>query len=162
MYVRVSGMPHASISDVLVFRLQIRLIVLLIVYSSGYSLLRDPHHNKGLAFTFKERDAHYIRGLLPPVVMSQELQVRHISSVFWSFSLSLVIIILLNFSNLTYSGEETVAQYPPVSTPTAEVLGLDGPCGDFLTPHCFPVVEAVGAYCLDAQHEYIMIAIPRT
>ncbi|KAG5559289.1 hypothetical protein RHGRI_008990 [Rhododendron griersonianum] len=109
--------------------------------ASGYSLLRDPHHNKGLAFTFKERDAHYIRGLLPPVVMSQELQVRHISSVFWSFSLSLVIIILLNFSNLTYSGEETVAQYPPVSTPTAEVHGLDGPCGDFLTPHCFPVVE---------------------
>ncbi|KAG5559287.1 hypothetical protein RHGRI_008990 [Rhododendron griersonianum] len=48
--------------------------------ASGYSLLRDPHHNKGLAFTFKERDAHYIRGLLPPVVMSQELQVRHISS----------------------------------------------------------------------------------
>ncbi|KAG5559288.1 hypothetical protein RHGRI_008990 [Rhododendron griersonianum] len=42
--------------------------------ASGYSLLRDPHHNKGLAFTFKERDAHYIRGLLPPVVMSQELQ----------------------------------------------------------------------------------------
>ncbi|KAH7853679.1 hypothetical protein Vadar_005451 [Vaccinium darrowii] len=42
--------------------------------ASGYSLLRDPHHNKGLAFTEKERDAHYIRGLLPPVVMSQELQ----------------------------------------------------------------------------------------
>ncbi|KAE9464485.1 hypothetical protein C3L33_03607, partial [Rhododendron williamsianum] len=75
MYVRVFGMPHASIADVFVFRLQIRLIVLLlIVCSSGYSLLRDPHHNKGLAFTFKERDAHYIRGLLPPVVMSQELQ----------------------------------------------------------------------------------------
>jgi malate dehydrogenase (oxaloacetate-decarboxylating)(NADP+) len=42
--------------------------------ASGYSLLRDPHHNKGLAFTEKERDAHYIRGLLPPVVTSQELQ----------------------------------------------------------------------------------------
>ncbi|XP_058206708.1 NADP-dependent malic enzyme [Rhododendron vialii] len=45
-----------------------------ITVASGYSLLRDPHHNKGLAFTLKERDAHYIRGLLPPVVMSQELQ----------------------------------------------------------------------------------------
>ncbi|KAI8565470.1 hypothetical protein RHMOL_Rhmol03G0261900 [Rhododendron molle] len=75
MYVQLSGMSHASIADVLVFRLQIRLIVLLlIVCSSGYSLLRDPHHNKGLAFTLRERDAHYIRGLLPPVVMSQELQ----------------------------------------------------------------------------------------
>lgn len=44
--------------------------------ASGYSLMRDPHHNKGLAFTFKERDAHYLRGLLPPVVMSQDLQVK--------------------------------------------------------------------------------------
>lgn len=38
-------------------------------------MLRDPHHNKGLAFTEKERDAHYLRGLLPPVVVTQELQV---------------------------------------------------------------------------------------
>ncbi|XWS26359.1 hypothetical protein CRYUN_Cryun26dG0025800 [Craigia yunnanensis] len=42
--------------------------------ASGYSLMRDPRHNKGLAFTEKERDAHYLRGLLPPVVLSQELQ----------------------------------------------------------------------------------------
>nr|P37223.1 RecName: Full=NADP-dependent malic enzyme; Short=NADP-ME [Mesembryanthemum crystallinum]CAA45772.1 NADP-malic enzyme [Mesembryanthemum crystallinum] len=40
----------------------------------GHSLLRDPQHNKGLAFTEKERDAHFLRGLLPPVVLSQELQ----------------------------------------------------------------------------------------
>ncbi|ONI15756.1 hypothetical protein PRUPE_3G059400 [Prunus persica] len=44
--------------------------------ASGYTLIRDPHHNKGLAFTEKERDAHYLRGLLPPVVISQELQVK--------------------------------------------------------------------------------------
>ncbi|PKU87908.1 NADP-dependent malic enzyme, chloroplastic [Dendrobium catenatum] len=44
--------------------------------ASGYSLLRDPHHNKGLAFTEKERDAHYLRGLLPPTCLSQELQVK--------------------------------------------------------------------------------------
>jgi len=44
--------------------------------ASGYTLLRDPHHNKGLAFNDKERDAHYLRGLLPPVVVSQELQVK--------------------------------------------------------------------------------------
>uniref|UniRef100_A0ACD5VVB6 Uncharacterized protein n=1 Tax=Avena sativa TaxID=4498 RepID=A0ACD5VVB6_AVESA len=46
--------------------------------ASGYTLLRDPHHNKGLAFTEKERDAHYLRGLLPPAVVSQELQVKKI------------------------------------------------------------------------------------
>ncbi|XP_072981058.1 NADP-dependent malic enzyme-like [Typha angustifolia] len=44
--------------------------------ASGYTLLRDPHHNKGLAFSEKERDAHYLRGLLPPAVVSQELQVK--------------------------------------------------------------------------------------
>ncbi|XP_072953780.1 NADP-dependent malic enzyme [Typha angustifolia] len=42
--------------------------------ASGYTLLRDPHHNKGLAFTEKERDAHYLRGLLPPAIITQELQ----------------------------------------------------------------------------------------
>ncbi|XP_047330289.1 NADP-dependent malic enzyme [Impatiens glandulifera] len=42
--------------------------------ASGYTLLRNPFHNKGLAFTEKERDAHYLRGLLPPVVITQELQ----------------------------------------------------------------------------------------
>lgn len=45
---------------------------------SGYPLLRDPHFNKGLAFSEKERDAHYLRGLLPPVVVSQQLQVLHL------------------------------------------------------------------------------------
>ena len=45
------------------------------LYNSGYTLLRDPHHNKGLSFTEKERDAHYLRGLLPPAVVSQEPQV---------------------------------------------------------------------------------------
>ncbi|KAK4267404.1 hypothetical protein QN277_024190 [Acacia crassicarpa] len=44
--------------------------------ASGYTLLRDPHHNKGLAFTEKERDAHYLRGLLPPTTISQDTQVK--------------------------------------------------------------------------------------
>lgn len=42
--------------------------------ASGYSLLRDPHYNKGLAFTEQERDTHYLRGLLPPACLTQELQ----------------------------------------------------------------------------------------
>ncbi|KAG4961528.1 hypothetical protein AAZX31_13G335800 [Glycine max] len=44
--------------------------------ASGYTLLRDPHFNKGLAFTEDERDAHYLRGLLPPSVIPQETQVK--------------------------------------------------------------------------------------
>ncbi|GAB2227501.1 hypothetical protein Droror1_Dr00009323 [Drosera rotundifolia] len=46
--------------------------------ASGNSLLRDPNFNKGLAFTEKEREAHYLSGLLPPAIISQELQVRRI------------------------------------------------------------------------------------
>ncbi|GAA0141265.1 cytosolic NADP-malic enzyme-like protein [Lithospermum erythrorhizon] len=44
--------------------------------ASGYQLLRDPHYNKGLAFNDKERDAHYLRGLLPPAIVNHDLQVK--------------------------------------------------------------------------------------
>ncbi|CAN1219025.1 NADP-dependent malic enzyme, chloroplastic [Linum perenne] len=46
--------------------------------ASGYNLMRDPRHNKGSAFTEKERDAHYLRGLLPPAIFSQELQEKRL------------------------------------------------------------------------------------
>ncbi|KAH9301309.1 hypothetical protein KI387_012892 [Taxus chinensis] len=49
-----------------------------VTVASGCSLLRDPSYNKGLAFTEKERDTHYLRGLLPPVYLSQELQEKRL------------------------------------------------------------------------------------
>ncbi|MCC7263140.1 MAG: NAD-dependent malic enzyme [Candidatus Latescibacteria bacterium] len=41
----------------------------------GVHLLNDPVHNKGAAFTARERDALGLRGLLPPRINSQEQQV---------------------------------------------------------------------------------------
>ncbi|CAK9310674.1 unnamed protein product [Citrullus colocynthis] len=57
--------------------------------ASGYNLLRDPYHNKGLAFTEKERDAHYLRGLLPPTVISQDLQVKKLLNNLRQYQVSL-------------------------------------------------------------------------
>ncbi|XP_047266089.1 NADP-dependent malic enzyme, chloroplastic-like isoform X2 [Capsicum annuum] len=57
--------------------------------ASGYSLLRDPHYNKGLAFSEKERDSHYLSGLLPPVVVDQELQVKKVMNVLRQYDVPL-------------------------------------------------------------------------
>ncbi|KAG6740720.1 hypothetical protein POTOM_056188 [Populus tomentosa] len=57
--------------------------------ASGYTLLRDPHHNKGLAFTEKERDAHYLRGLLPPATISQQLQEKKLMNTIRQYQLPL-------------------------------------------------------------------------
>lgn len=53
------------------------MVVCFDVMASGLGLLRDPRYNKGLAFSEEERDQHYLRGLLPPTIISQELQVSH-------------------------------------------------------------------------------------
>ncbi|KAF9662574.1 hypothetical protein SADUNF_Sadunf18G0068400 [Salix dunnii] len=57
--------------------------------ASGYTLLRDPQHNKGLAFTEKERDAHYLRGLLPPATISQQLQEKKLLKTIRQYQLPL-------------------------------------------------------------------------
>ncbi|XP_066251747.1 NADP-dependent malic enzyme isoform X1 [Euwallacea similis] len=44
---------------------------------SGLDRLKNPGLNKGLAFTFEERQALGIHGLLPPRVKTQEEQVQH-------------------------------------------------------------------------------------
>ena len=47
-------------------------------FPRGSALLRDPKLNKGTAFTEHERDALGLRGLLPPHVGTQELQVARV------------------------------------------------------------------------------------
>ncbi|MGB5103260.1 MAG: NAD-dependent malic enzyme [Steroidobacteraceae bacterium] len=47
-------------------------------FPRGMSLLRDPHLNKGTAFTEQERDVLGLRGLLPPYICTMEDQVARV------------------------------------------------------------------------------------
>ncbi|XP_042389587.1 NADP-dependent malic enzyme [Zingiber officinale] len=60
-----------------------------VTVASGYSLLRDPRFNKGLAFTERERDSHYLRGLLPPTCSTQELQEKKLMNNIRQYQLPL-------------------------------------------------------------------------
>ncbi|KAM0045853.1 putative malate dehydrogenase (oxaloacetate-decarboxylating) (NADP(+)) [Helianthus debilis subsp. tardiflorus] len=57
--------------------------------SSGHTLLRDPRHNKGLAFTERERHAHYLTGLLPPIISTQELQEKKVMQMIRQYEVPL-------------------------------------------------------------------------
>ncbi|PSC71621.1 NADP-dependent malic enzyme [Micractinium conductrix] len=45
---------------------------------SGVDMMRDARYNKGLAFSEMERDRLYLRGLLPPAVLSQGVQAERV------------------------------------------------------------------------------------
>jgi len=47
-------------------------------FPSGIELLHDPIFNKGTAFTEKERDELGLRGLLPPMVNTQDVQLERV------------------------------------------------------------------------------------
>ncbi len=47
-------------------------------FPRGVRLLHDPQRNKGTAFTEAEREAFGLKGLLPPRVLTQELQMRRV------------------------------------------------------------------------------------
>ena len=95
-------------------------------------MLRDPHHNKGLAFNDKERDAHYLRGLLPPAIITQELQVFYLVLDFGTrFFVNIYRIHTTSGIKNLCSGEENDEQYSSVSSTTAEVRGHDGSSGSY-------------------------------
>jgi malate dehydrogenase (oxaloacetate-decarboxylating)(NADP+) len=47
--------------------------------NTGYNLLKNPHTNKGTAFTLEERKKYGLEGLLPPVVETLEIQMLRIN-----------------------------------------------------------------------------------
>lgn len=59
---------------------------------SGVDLMRHPKYNKGLAFSDSERDRLYLRGLLPPVTLSQVR--RRECAAAWVLLLVLVLLLV--------------------------------------------------------------------
>ncbi len=55
-----------------------RILARMLHLPTGVALLRDPALNKGSSFTEEEREILGLRGLLPPVVQSMEVQVMRV------------------------------------------------------------------------------------
>lgn len=128
-------------------------------FFSGYTMLRDPQFNKGLAFTEKERDAHYLRGLLPPTVICQETQVHHLvikyspSNVFFPFMKIILdamdrvwirvyaISSYSSYSCILYTGEANDQKHKAIRSSITEVHGDDGSSGSLVKiPLLFRIV----------------------
>uniref|UniRef100_A0A8C5HII3 Malic enzyme n=1 Tax=Gouania willdenowi TaxID=441366 RepID=A0A8C5HII3_GOUWI len=81
----------------------------------GYDITRNPHLNKGMAFTLEERLQLGIHGLLPPCFLSQDVQVLRVMKSYETRSNPLDKYILLMTLLLTSDTEKFM---PIVYTPT--------------------------------------------
>lgn len=103
--------------------------------------MRDPRYNKGLAFTDKERDAHYITGLLPPVVLSQEVQVYDYDSI--SITVNSLFLFCLRLCWFQVCGYNRRRRWCTISASTRFLCSVTWPSWIFRWFHCYPNIFAV-------------------
>jgi len=115
---------------------------------TGVHLLREPHLNKGMAFTLRERQILGIQGLLPPCVITPEQQMKRVMANFhrWTNDLDKYIYLMslqdrnekLFYRALT---ENVELMMPIVYTPTVGLacqkfgLTFRKPRGLYITIH---------------------------
>lgn len=130
------------------------------VNARGMALIRDPHLNKGMAFTLHERQMLNIHGLLPPAFMSQETQIRRVMKNLRAATSDLSRYVQLSalqdrneklfYSIITHNIEELM---PVVYTPTVGLacqnfgLVFRKPKGLFITIHDNSVERIYNILC---------------